>query len=273
MLGRALEHRVARRSPCVSAGREPARPRRERPGVQPVRGQRSQPSEGRGRGAGGALMPLTARAALGAGSGAQRRESAAPLAPRTPRCTTGTLQVPHQILPPAPRPPSHSPSHSPSLAAAPGPLPPAAAGRQILPERGNLLRGRPTDAPSPPGRTAMCQPQVGGQAEGGWLHSAWQCQPLPQHPGCLRSSLATGFLPQRPAEHRSWGTGGRAHGRGVRSPPPPRKSPFRSLPQATACAPRKPASGTTFSNSAPRPGLSVRVWGVGGGAGGGVVAG
>lgn len=31
-------------------------------------------------------------------------------------------------------------------------------------------------------------PKVGAQAEGGWLHSAWQCQPLPQHPPRLQQA-------------------------------------------------------------------------------------
>lgn len=189
-----------------------------------------------------------------------------------PPCRHPTLHNGHTAdATPDPATGSPSPhSHSSSITAAPGRLPPAAARRQILPEH-NLLWAGPIDAPSPPGQAAKYHPQVGRQAEGGWLHSAWQCQPLPQHPGCLRSGLATVFIPQWPAEHPEVGVPAAAwvHRRGgsAATLPPTRNESFPeasagqrpSAPVATASAPHKPAVGTPFSNSAPQRGLSVCV--------------
>lgn len=180
-----------------------------------------------------------------------------------PSCTRRTLQT---RLSPAPSYPPY-----PGRAASPGPQLPQQKPQGKFPRNVKTWCGLGPWCPFPSRPTLTCPPpQVGRQAEGGWLHPAWQCQPLPPRSGGVCCSLAEGFIPQRPAEHPEVrvSVAARAHHRGDASAAPTHTpggiSPFLNLPKAKGppAAVAKPSASRASARHGRPPilGPSVR-WG------------
>ena len=104
---------------------------------------------------------------------------------------------------------------------------------------------------------------MGRQAEGGWLHSAWQCQPLPQHALLpLRQAGGWSLFCRGQLSTLRWGypwLRGQIGDMALQPLPTERGTgPFLSFPQAKTLRsfgqglhPQTPGAGTTFSNLGP----------------------